>query len=719
MGLSLPIYGHCEETASRWLPAAPRIEPAERLIEAITSQTGVLVLRTADARAAAWLTEGRIEEAIGPALMGPTDVEIWSPTEFSRIVGLRFPSDSASPMRCLEIHALCRGFTERLVQAWKADDGPEGAFSITPITPLSHLDNLTDNIAELNALLEILVNRQLTPQFQPIVSLRDGRVFGYETLIRGPKGALIRRPGQMFRVADKARVVAWFDLACLEECLNRAAEQRIRHLLFVNMDAEGLAAMAMQERPIALRVRELCLSPTEIVIEITERQMVGDFPRLLEDIGKLREQGFRIAIDDAGAGYSSLRAVSELRPDFLKIDRDLVKNLDVAGERSALLKAIADYAQNTGAAVVAEGAETLEEVAALIELGIPFCQGFVLGKPSDTLRGTPRPLREYIQERVTVRERRRAGADLAVRDIARAGHTVDESSPLSEAARRFAKDSSLTSIVVLQEQRVVGLLDRRQFDHALQLVKAALAAEVMPDEEVRRWMRTDALRVQGGALVREVVQQVVSTQDLTLDTDVVVLGPSEAYEGVVSVRSLMDASATLPARRAQYADPLTGLPSRVPLEQDLRARLESNRSLAVIRVDLTHLAQVNDRSGLRRGDELIQAVASLITAASVRFGQPTDLVAHLGGDNFVVLTSADCAHPVCREIVETYQRTQHPRGEQTAVGRAPSSCALAVGAVTNRARRFQNADQVMAALHEVMHGVRLQPGSRFAIDYVR
>ena len=219
-----------------------------------------------------------------------------------------------------------------------------------------------------------------------------------------------------------------------------AAAQQIKHPLFVNMDAEGLAAMAMQERPIALRVREQRTSPSEIVIEITERQMVGDFPRLMEDIKQLREQGFRIAVDDAGAGYNSLRAVAELRPEFVKIDRDLVKNIDVAGERGALLKAVAQYAQSTGASVVAEGAETHEELSVLIELGIPYCQGYVLGKPADALRGTPRQMREFIQERVAIRERRGAGSDIAVGCLARPGLQLDSGTPLSEAARRFSKE---------------------------------------------------------------------------------------------------------------------------------------------------------------------------------------------------------------------------------------------------------------------------------------
>src|SRR5205085_909155 len=179
-------------------------------------------------------------------------------------------------------------------------------------------------LEELNTLLEIIAHKQLHPQSQQIVTLRDGRIFGYEALIRAPKGVSLKRPGEMFRAADKARMVAWYDMACLEQCFAQAAEQRIKQMLFVNMDAEGLAMLDLQERPLALLAREYGLTPARIVLEITERQRVGDFPSLVRDIVKLREQGFQIAIDDAGAGYSSLRAVAELRPEYVKIDRDLI-----------------------------------------------------------------------------------------------------------------------------------------------------------------------------------------------------------------------------------------------------------------------------------------------------------------------------------------------------------------------------------------------------------
>ena len=699
--------------------------PIERILDSFHADSALLIVRAGTPDAAEWLSVERLERCLGPALLGPTAVEILKPTEEIHVVRLRFPGGCGTPMRSLEIHTLRQFFEQRLCEEWAAGCDEQAPFSVSPFAPLSHLDNLQDNITDLNALLEIIVNRQLKPQFQPIVNLRDGKVFGYETLIRGPKDAVLRRPGQMFRVADKARVVSWFDMACMEECLKLASHLDIRHFLFLNMDAEGLSAMSMQERPIALRARDLGISPQSIVIEITERQMVGDFPRLIEDIGQLREQGFHIAIDDAGAGYSSLRAIAEIRPDFVKIDRDLVKSVDVCGERRALLAALSQYARSAGTSVIAEGAETREELAVLIDLGIPYAQGYILGKPADALRGTPRETREFIQARVEMREAQRAGIVVPAGGLARPGLAMEGATPLSEAVRRFAKEPGLTSIAVTEDGQFRGLVTRRQLDHVLAIVKAARAAEMMPAETIAQWMRTDVLTARADAPVSELVLTVIARHNVALDSDVVILDDAGVYQGVLAMRSLMEAAASRPARMARYADSLTGLPGRVPLEREVAARIEAEISLGVIRLDLNHLARVNEQFGLARGDELVLALAEALTSASRRFGQPRDLVSHLGGDNFLVLTGAEQTPALCQAIVEAFEEIA-PRcvmepphagapGSQLGVSRS-EFCSLSVAAATNRSRRIVSVVQVMTSLQDAMRAAKAQPGTRFVID---
>src|SRR6185295_16220811 len=100
--------------------------------------------------------------------------------------------------------------------------------------------------------------------------------------------------------------------------------------------------------------------------------------------------GFQIAIDDVGTGYNSLLAIAELRPDFVKIDHGLVRNIDTNGTHRALLEAIVQYTRHIGTAALAEGIETREELATIIQMGIPYGQGYLMGRPADDFRGVPR-----------------------------------------------------------------------------------------------------------------------------------------------------------------------------------------------------------------------------------------------------------------------------------------------------------------------------------------
>jgi hypothetical protein len=109
--------------------AAP--DPAARLVDALTMHDAMLVVRADPGPSMEWLTEQRIDEAISQALMGPTTVEIWSPTDETRIVALRFPSDGDSPMRSLEVHTLSQFFSRTLAQEWTAETGQEPAFTVS------------------------------------------------------------------------------------------------------------------------------------------------------------------------------------------------------------------------------------------------------------------------------------------------------------------------------------------------------------------------------------------------------------------------------------------------------------------------------------------------------------------------------------------------------------------------------------------------------------
>jgi GGDEF domain-containing protein len=241
-------------------------------------------------------------------------------------------------------------------------------------------------------------------------------------------------------------------------------------------------------------------------------------------------------------------------------------------------------------------------------------------------------------------------------------------------------------------------------------------------------MTTSVLFAESHLTIGEAARQVTARNDIRLEADIIVVQNGHQYVGVVPPRNLFEAVATLQENRQRYADPLTGLPGRVPLEQALHARLKAQSPLGVIRADLTSLAAVNQQGGLTGGDEAILELARLLRAVSRQHGTPDDFLTHLGGDDFVLLTGAEEAGTLCRALIEAYRQQRvlstgvvaDPAGQSHSAESLPPFgaplCHLSVAALTNRRQRFFHSDSLMRSLYDLLIQAKAQPGSRFLID---
>lgn len=210
--------------------------------------------------------------------------------------------------------------------------------------------------------------------FQPIVCLEDGGVVGVEALARFDS-ALTESPLAWFQDAEAVDMRVELELAAM-----RAAAQAAHQLdegVWLSLNVSPRTALG------ADRLLEV-LSPVasdRLVVEITEQAPVEDYDELNEALGQLRATGVRIAVDDAGAGYSSLRHILRLEPDLIKLDKSLVRGIHHDRARRALATALISFATEIGAMMVAEGIETAEELEALRDLGVTFGQGYHLSRP--------------------------------------------------------------------------------------------------------------------------------------------------------------------------------------------------------------------------------------------------------------------------------------------------------------------------------------------------
>jgi EAL domain-containing protein (putative c-di-GMP-specific phosphodiesterase class I) len=229
-------------------------------------------------------------------------------------------------------------------------------------------------------LQRIVLSESLTTVYEPIVRLSDRRVLGYEALARGPLGSGLERPPVLFAIAAECDREYELDNLCRKLALRNARGIRSHEKLFLNVLPTSLHDPDFSE----VRVRELLdrlgLTPHNLVLEISERQAILNFPIFREAIDHFSKLGFGIALDDTGAGYSSLEAALELSPHFLKIDMSLVRNVDQHAPKQELLRGLQALSERMKAALIAEGIESEEELETLRTLGVAYGQGFAIGR---------------------------------------------------------------------------------------------------------------------------------------------------------------------------------------------------------------------------------------------------------------------------------------------------------------------------------------------------
>ena len=229
----------------------------------------------------------------------------------------------------------------------------------------------------------VLDGRCLRSVFQPIVDLRDNHVAGVEALARIPWGS-DESPVSWFARARSAGRAVELDLLAAEIAL--AARQSLPDdvYLAVNISPTGL----LDERIVEL----LEHAAGQVVVEITEHEIVEDYEQLAIAARRYRRHGIRFAIDDAGAGWSTLRHVLELGPEIMKLDQTLISRVTTDRTSRALVGALAGFSREVGTTMIAEGVETAAQLAVLSDLGVDHGQGFGLGRPgslTDAMAPTP------------------------------------------------------------------------------------------------------------------------------------------------------------------------------------------------------------------------------------------------------------------------------------------------------------------------------------------
>lgn len=235
-------------------------------------------------------------------------------------------------------------------------------------------------------LLSMLERGGLVTYFQPIVECGDPtRVFAYESLLRGREldGSLVS-PGRILEYAKAGDLLFQVDRAARLSAIRCAARWGISTNVFINFTPTSVYDPAFCLRTTVEAIRETGFEPGNIVFEVIESESIDDVDHVVRVLEFYRENGYRIALDDLGAGYSSLNLLTRLKPDFIKLDMALIRDVHKDEYKGNICAMLLQLARQLGTRSVAEGVENREEWQWLQEHGADFIQGYLFGRPNES-----------------------------------------------------------------------------------------------------------------------------------------------------------------------------------------------------------------------------------------------------------------------------------------------------------------------------------------------
>jgi diguanylate cyclase (GGDEF)-like protein len=498
---------------------------------------------------------------------------------------------------------------------------------------------------QLSALSSILTQSGLHSLFQPIISLSKRRILGYEALSRGPSNSPLHSPIALFAVARQAGRLSELEIACRQSACRRFSEQQLAGKLFLNISPESLLEAAHQPGRTLQLLQDFGIPPSQVVIELTEQTPIDDFQLLQTALHHYRAMGFSIALDDLGAGYSSLRLWSELRPDYVKIDRHFIDGIHQDALKREFVGSILQIAKASRAQVIAEGIELPEELAVLTEMGVDLVQGYLLCRPQEH---PPRDARilmpRHDSSAVALNDE---ASDLSA--LLNDQPAVGRDTPTATVLEAFRRQANLNSLAVLDEQgQPCGIVHRHSLSDAL---LKPFATDLFARKPISRLMNDDFLAVEMSQSLQQVSRLITSRARQRIEEDFIIT-LNGSYLGLGRVIDVLKLITELKIQQARYANPLTLLPGNVPIQQCLTRLLQQKRESVICYVDIDSFKPFNDIYGYGRGDEVLLCLAQCLND---RVDPSRDFVGHIGGDDFLLVLGPEDWGKRLNQLLDDFQ----------------------------------------------------------------
>ncbi|MCL1909188.1 MAG: EAL and GGDEF domain-containing protein [Holophagaceae bacterium] len=594
---------------------------------------------------------------------------------------------------------------------------------VAPLEAVGDAAFQNSELSDSEALRRILEGNHIAAVYQPIVSLADGQVFGYEALSRIVTEELQMNIEQMFRTADRTHRSWELERLCRMKALVGASGLAASQKLFLNVNPNIIHDERFMGGFTKFFVAQFGLDFQDVVFEINERTAVIDNRAFLNSISHYKKQQYGIAIDDVGAGYSGLNSLASVKPDFIKLDMHLIRDIDKDELKQLLCKAMVDFSKSAGMKVVAEGIETEEELAVVIRLQVDLGQGYFLGVPKKTIEDVD-PEKAAMVSRYHEKkyiERHRSSIYPIIGHLAKPGRNFAPSQKTEEVYETITNDPSIREFVVLEGDKVVGFITRTALNEKL---GGRFGFALNSRRPIRELVDTSFLTADFKMTVDQVSRLAMQRSFECLYNPIVVERDGQ-YFGMVTVKDLLSTCTKIEVDIAVHSSPLTGLPGNLLIEQEIVTRLFGNDPYCITYYDIDNFKAYNDAYGFQNGDLMLKMLAGALIECATK----NEFIGHIGGDDFIVIGDYSDGENYCQSVIDAFssQVISLYRDEDIANGFVVSKnrngvtenfplATLSIAGASSRHNKYANVDEFSKDIAKLKKICKQQLGHFFEIQ---
>lgn len=578
----------------------------------------------------------------------------------------------------------------------------------SPTLRLRRLDAATHELAEL------MREGRISTLFQPIVDPRSRGVCGFEALARGPSDSWLHSPANLFEAARRNGMKLELDFLCVQNAFKRFVAARVAGQLFVNVSPDSIYEDAAFATRFLDAARAAGMPPDRCVIELTEDSLLDDYARLRSTLQRLRDAGCEIAIDDLGAGSSGLRTWSELKPDYVKIDRYFVSGIDADPTKLEFVRSMLDMGRAMGCRVIGEGVETERECRELVNLGLDRLQGNLLGRPNAAPTAVLQQIESLDRSIVT-------HSTLCADHIAVYVPPVSPEMRVTEVADLFHAAPEQQALAVVRDGRPLGIVRRSAL---FALLAKPLHPEIYNKKPVATVMESPTLLIDGQLRLEQVSRLVTQKGRMRLTEEFIVTRDGR-YHGLGQTIDLLRLLTEQQLQAAKHSNPLTLLPGNGAIRSCIERLLATKRRFLVAYLDLDAFKPYNDVYGYAQGDQVILSLAALLKST---FSPRLDFVGHVGGDDFVVVMRcaewreriASVLEQFSASVAAFYSPAHASAGHIVAADREGKTrnfplLTLSVAALDSNTEEATSADAIAQLLAHVKQVAKQKAGNSFIL----